>query len=71
MDFNQLLKEADIIIITSSMNEDTKGIFNKEVFKTMKNNAFIINTSRGGLINQEDLIEALKVQSSFFQSIKY
>ena len=71
MDFNQLLKEADIIVITSSMNEDTKGIFNKEAFKTMKNTAFIINTSRGGLINQEDLIEALKVQSSFFQSIKY
>jgi len=60
VDFNQLLKEADIIIITSSLNEDTKGIFNNDTFKTMKNTAFIINTARGGLINQDDLIQALK-----------
>ena len=59
--FDKLLTDSDIIIITSSFNDDTKGIFNKEAFEKMKTTAFIVNTSRGGLINQPDLIEALKV----------
>ena len=59
--FDQLLKDADIIIITSSLNEDTKGMFNKEAFEKMKKTAFVVNTSRGGLIVQDDLIDALKV----------
>ena len=58
--FEELLTQSDIIIITASFNESTKGIFNKDAFAKMKNTAFIINTSRGGLINQDDLIQALK-----------
>ena len=58
--FDQLLNQSDIIIITASFNESTKGIFNKDAFAKMKKTAFIVNTSRGGLINQPDLIQALK-----------
>ena len=59
--FEELLGQSDIIIITASFNESTRGIFNKAAFDKMKKTAFIVNTSRGGLINQPDLIEALKV----------
>lgn len=58
--FDKLLTEADIIIVTAAFNEATKGIFNRDAFNKMKNTAFIVNTSRGGLINQDDLVEALK-----------
>ena len=59
--FEELLAQSDIIIITASFNESTRGIFNKAAFAKMKKTAFIVNTSRGGLINQPDLVQALKV----------
>ena len=60
VDFEQLLAESDVIIVTAAYNEKTKEIFNREAFKKMKKTAFIINNARGGLIQQEDLVEALK-----------
>ena len=68
VDFEQLLAESDVIIVTAAYNEKTKEIFNREAFKKMKKTAFIINNARGGLIQQNDLVEALKVVmiSAFF-----
>lgn len=60
VNFDQLLTNADIIIVTAAFNDSTRGIFNSAAFDKMKKTAFIVNTSRGGLINQEDLVEALK-----------
>ena len=58
--FENLLKESDIISIHVHLNEETYHIFKEETFKKMKNDAIIINISRGGIISEEDLIKALE-----------
>lgn len=60
VDFNDLLSRSDIISIHAPLNEETKHIFNRETFQRMKEDSIIINIARGGLIHEEDLIEALK-----------
>ena len=53
------LKEADIISLSVPLTEETKEMINFDKMKMMKKNAIIINTSRGGIINENDLNEAL------------
>ncbi len=60
MELNALLKDADIITLHMILNEETTGMFNKQKFKLMKPNAFFINCSRGQVINEADLVAALK-----------
>lgn len=59
-DFETILKEADFITIHSPLNEETKNMFSTKQFKMMKNNAVIVNTARGGIIDEAALYEALK-----------
>ncbi|RLD75016.1 MAG: D-2-hydroxyacid dehydrogenase, partial [Bacteroidetes bacterium] len=58
--FDTLLKESDIITLHAPLSESTKDLFSAKEFKQMKNNAVIINTARGRIINEQDLYEALK-----------
>ncbi len=58
--FTDLIRRSDHISIHAPLTDETRHLFNKNVFAEMKKTAAIINTSRGGLINQADLIEALK-----------
>lgn len=58
--FDALLKESDVLSVHSVLSAETKGLFNKEVFKKMKPSSIFINTSRGGVHNEADLIEALQ-----------
>ena len=58
--FVELLESSDIISVHASMNDQTRGIFNLEAFKKMKKSSLFVNTARGGLHNEPDLIEALK-----------
>lgn len=51
--------EADILSLHCPLNEKNIKFVNKELLVTMKRSAFLINTSRGGLINEPDLAEAL------------
>jgi len=60
VDFDTLLKESDILCITCAVTPLTRGRFNKKAFAKMKNTAVLINSSRGVIVNQEDLYEALK-----------
>ena len=55
-----LFKHADIVSLHCSYNESTKEIINKSSIDLMKNEAIVINTSRGKLINELDLVDALK-----------
>ena len=55
----ELLKTSDIISLHVPLNEYTKHIINKNSIAKMKDGVLIINTARGGLINNEDLIEGL------------
>lgn len=59
-DFDTLISLSDIVSVHVSLNQQTKHLINKEVFKKMKNTALFINTARGGIVNEGDLIDALK-----------
>ena len=59
-DFDHLVRESDIVTVHASLNPQTKQLINKEVLKKMKNTALFINTARGRIVNEEDLINALK-----------
>jgi len=54
-----VIKEMDYISIHSPLTKETKNMFNLEMFKKMKKSSIIINTSRGGIVNETDLNEAL------------
>ena len=58
--FDDLLKESDVISVHSVLSEETRGVFNKSAFAKMKPTSIFINTSRGGVHDEGDLIEALK-----------
>ncbi|GFQ96981.1 hypothetical protein TNCT_71941, partial [Trichonephila clavata] len=58
--FEDLLQNSDYVIVTCNLTEENKGMFDKKAFSLMKQSAVFINVSRGGLVEQEDLIEALK-----------
>ena len=57
--FEELLQQSDVLSIHSALNEETKGLFNKDAFKKMKPSAIFINTARGGIHHEQDLIKAL------------
>ncbi len=60
VDLNTLLKESDYVSLHCPLNEKTRHIINKDTLSLMKSTAFIINTSRGALIDEKALIDALK-----------
>ena len=55
-----LYNDSDFIALCCALTEDTKGMISQEAFSKMKNSAYIINTGRGALINEDDLFDALK-----------
>jgi len=56
----EIYKNADIITIHTPLNSETSNLINLEVFKMMKSTAFLINTARGGIVNEKDLKFALE-----------
>jgi D-3-phosphoglycerate dehydrogenase len=55
-----LLAESDFISVHLPLTPETRGILNRGAFEKMKPTAFLINTSRGEVLVEEDLAEALK-----------
>ena len=55
-----VLQESDVISLHCPLTEDTRHIIDRMSLRTMKKNVIILNTARGGLINTDDLIEALE-----------
>jgi len=58
--FEELLEESDFISIHVPLRPETRHLFNAAAFKKMKKTAYLINTARGPVINEADLVEALK-----------
>ena len=56
--FNEILKLSDIISIHVPLSEENKYMFNNQVFSKMEKKPIIINSSRGGIINEKDLLDA-------------
>ena len=53
------LKNADYVSLHMPLTNETKNLINYSVLKTMKKNSIIINTARGGIINEQELDKAL------------
>lgn len=58
-DLDSLLEKSDIVTMHCPLTEQTKGMANKAFFAKMKKTALFINTSRGPVVNEYDLAEAL------------
>ena len=58
--FGQLLGEADVLSIHIHLTEENRGLIDREVFLKMKPGAILINTSRGAIIDEAALVEALR-----------
>ena len=59
-DFNKILRTADIISLHASLSKGSRYLIGANEIKTMKEGVFLINCSRGGLVHEEGLYEALK-----------
>tara|TARA_B100000963_G_scaffold294474_1_gene265101 strand:+ start:63 stop:1010 length:948 start_codon:yes stop_codon:yes gene_type:complete len=55
----EVLKKSDIISLHCPLTDSSRNFIGMEQFKIMKNDAILINTARGGLVNEEDLVVAL------------
>lgn len=58
--FEELLKSSDVLTLHCPLTEKTANLMNNETFSIMKDGAFFINTSRGGTVDENALLEALK-----------
>lgn len=58
--FDELFRESDIISVHCPTTDQTRNMFNIDLFNKMKDGAYFINTSRGEVVVEEDLVEALK-----------
>jgi glyoxylate reductase len=60
VDINNILEQSDFLSIHTTLNKDSFHLLDESKFKKMKKTAYIINTSRGQIINEPDLIKAIK-----------
>jgi len=58
-DLATIIEKADYITLHVPLLPQTKGMFGEKEFKTMKKTAFIVNTSRGGVVDEQALLNAL------------
>ena len=56
---NSELKDADIVVLTLPLTNETANLFNTDRFSQMKNGSIFVNISRGAVVNENDLISAL------------
>lgn len=57
--FYELLEKSDFVVCLTPLTTETKELFNKDAFNKMKKSAIFINVSRGAVVNEEDLYDAL------------
>jgi D-3-phosphoglycerate dehydrogenase / 2-oxoglutarate reductase len=60
VDFDTLLRESDIISIHIHLDDESRGLISSKAFEKMKNGVVITNTSRGGVIDEQAFLKALK-----------
>lgn len=57
---DDLLAQADVISLHCPLNDTTRGLFGADEFRKMKDSAVLINTARGGLVDSQALVDALR-----------
>jgi phosphoglycerate dehydrogenase-like enzyme len=60
VEMDELIARSDFISLHVPLNKHTQGMADKAFFQKMKDTAYLINTSRGGVVNEDDLIDALR-----------
>lgn len=60
MPFAELLRQSDVVSLHCPLTDDTRDMFGQTEFEMMKNSALLINTARGGLVDDAALIDALR-----------
>ncbi|MGH7170925.1 MAG: 2-hydroxyacid dehydrogenase [Gemmataceae bacterium] len=60
VDLDTLLAQSDFVSVHTDLNATTRGLFNAEAFRKMKPTAVFVNTARGPIVVEKDLIAALK-----------
>ncbi|MCV5753701.1 hypothetical protein OFN51_33405, partial [Escherichia coli] len=58
--FEEVLKHSDALTLHCPLNEHTQNLIGKAELQQMKPNAILINTGRGGLVDEQALVDALK-----------
>ena len=58
--FMEMVPKVDVLMSAAPLTKHTKEMFNEQVFSNMKRSAYFINVSRGGLVKNDALIDALK-----------
>jgi D-3-phosphoglycerate dehydrogenase / 2-oxoglutarate reductase len=61
-DFKDLLEQSDIVSIHVHLSPETENMFDKNALGLMRPDSYLINTSRGKIVNENDLLEALKAK---------
>lgn len=59
-DFETVIRESDYLSVHTPLTDDTRGMFNSELFNKMKDGAVFINAARGPVVKEKDLVAALK-----------
>jgi glyoxylate reductase len=65
VDLDTLLGESDFVSVHTDLNDSTRGLFNRETFGKMKPSAVFINSARGPIVVEADLVAALKAGTIF------
>jgi glyoxylate reductase len=58
--FDELLAQSDVLSLNLALNAKTRHIISKPEFQKMKDGVVIVNTARGALIKESDLVDALE-----------
>ena len=59
-DIKKALDIADVVVLTVPLTDETRNMFNKDMFSCFKENSVLVNISRGAVVNENDLINALE-----------
>ncbi len=58
--FHDLLADSDVISICAPLTPETEGLFDRDAFRKMRNHALLINVTRGKIVDEEALVDALE-----------
>jgi phosphoglycerate dehydrogenase-like enzyme len=60
VDLRTLFRESDFLAVTCPLNDETRGMIDRELLSLMKPTAFFVNVARGGIVKEEDLVAILQ-----------
>lgn len=67
--FKLNVEKYDVVILTAPLLPSTKGLISRDILKSLKNEAMLVNISRGGLIDEQALIEVLSERQNLYAAL--